>query len=133
MKIRGGPWWSMDWVHEMVHGARSMFCIHPSQQHTYLHLYSPYMVVPPPPPTPRYSWRQFTAILTFFEFSRHPAYMHISMTTPIKNDRPDLHISCSKTRDMFLLSMQFFRVLAFNLLLVLSYAQMKIIVFKLTY
>ena len=94
------------------------------------------MAVPPPPSqvfmVAIHCYALF-AILTFFEFSRHPAYMHISMTTPIKNDRPDLHISCSKTRDMFLLSMQFFRVLAFNLLLVLSNVQMKIIVVKLTY
>ena len=25
----GGPWWSMDRVHEVVHGPRSMFCIRP--------------------------------------------------------------------------------------------------------
>ena len=35
LKIRGGPWtgsmgWSMDQVHGVVHGPRSMFCIRPS-------------------------------------------------------------------------------------------------------
>ena len=35
LKIRGGPWtwsmgWSMDRVHEVVHGHRSMFCIRPA-------------------------------------------------------------------------------------------------------
>ena len=27
----GGPWWSMDRVHEVAHGPGSMFCIRPSK------------------------------------------------------------------------------------------------------
>ena len=37
LKIRGGPWtrsmgWSMDRVHGVVHGPRSMFCIRPAEE-----------------------------------------------------------------------------------------------------
>ena len=32
----GGPWWSMDRVHGVVHGPRSMFCIRPSLNVSYL-------------------------------------------------------------------------------------------------